>query len=168
MMRAAGQFFGFPHMTMVALYLRSDLLKRPALQSRRWTLVAVTYALFVASSVTVDASIIGPTAPQICLNDSTAAGAGGSSEVGEPPHQRDEQNSAFKHELMLLLAKRGPSSTSSNSGTSWGLGAGLTIARTCASPSSLGDYAIAGWVFGERRVALSTRPRNNLLRPPRA
>ena len=135
-----------------------------------WCLVAFIVALGVfAGNSTVEASIVGPGVPQFSLEPSCAGAAPvESQETGKPSDRQSDPASATHRELTLLMAQQGPSSsTSSTSGSSSLAGTGATAALTYVPASLLCDPAVAGWVSGERQVALTTPPGNELLRPPR-
>ena len=135
--------------------------------SARW-LFAIALMVMMGGAK-AEASIEGPAVPQFSLESSTiGAGATHSHEKRPPVYHQSNQEPKANLELTLLLSNHGPSSTSSTSGSSSLAGAGATVALSYVSTSVHCDPTVAGWVSGERQVALPSPPANELLRPPQA
>ena len=124
---------------------------------------------FFGGTSTVEASIVGPPAPQFCLeSSSTGTGATRSGKTRTPSDHQIPEESVKHRALTLLTAPHSPSGTSSTSGTSLLAGASAAAALGHVPANFLCDPAVAGWLSGERRVALPMPTGNDLLRPPQA
>lgn len=123
--------------------------------------------IFAAATESVQASIVGPKAPEFSLESSPS---GASSDNTSKPIPRSNElaseESDHELELSLLSAQHGPNSTSSTSGSPLGTGASASMALICSPAGILSDPAVAGWVSGERQVSLPSLRCNELLRPP--
>ncbi len=121
----------------------------------------------VGACSAVDASIVGPAAPEFSLEpDKAGTGTTHSCEAGTSSSHQSSEAPAKVRALTMLMAPSGPSSTSSTSGSSTLAGSSVIAALNYVPANILCDPAVAGWVSGERQVALPTPPDNELLRPP--
>ena len=163
---AEGDPFGFPHNTMMIAERSNDRRQLHPLIAR--CSVAIVVALCVlAGASTVEASIVGPAAPEFSLEPSSAgAGTTHSRETGTSSGQQGSEAPATERALTMLMAQPGPSSTSSTSGSSNLAGSSVTAALVYVPANMHCDPAVAGWVSGERQVTLPSPPGNEVLRPP--
>jgi len=123
----------------------------------------------LAGASTVEASIVGPTAPEFSLEPSSAGtGTTHSRDTGTSSGPQGSEAPAAERALSMLMAQPGPSSTSSTSGSSTLAGSSVTAALAYVPANILCDPAVAGWVSGERQVTLPATHGNELLRPPQA
>ena len=139
----------------------------------RYTQWAFAFALSVfvyAQTATVEASIVGPAAPEFSLEpsvDRTSSGHGAQSSRSSSGKSADGHEHQI--ELVLLLAERCPDShTSSSSSPTSGGGASFSSAIASLPASIISHPNVAGWVSGERQVSLPALAPNELLRPPQA
>jgi len=162
------KLFGFPHDTMMTAERSNARHQLHPLVARCW--VAIVVALcFLAGASSVEASIVGPAAPEFSLEPSGAGvGTTHSRDTGTSSGHQGSKAPATERALTMLMAQPGPSSTSSTSGSSSLAGSSITAALAYVPASILCDPAVAGWVSGERQVALPSPPDNELVRPPQA
>lgn len=134
----------------------------------RWAALFACAILACSVSDRAEASIVGPEAPEFCLEPpSNGLGSGSAIESEIPAESTTSDAVARLIELGILSAQLGHSSNSqSTSGSHSVTGSGGAVALAYLPLAFISDPATAGWVSGERQVALPTPPINELLKPP--
>lgn len=138
---------------------------------QRYTQWAFVFALSVfvyAQTATVEASIVGPAAPEFSLEPSVdQSSSGHGAQSSRSSYGKSTDGHDHQIELGLFFAEQSPGGhTSSSSSPTSGGGASFSSAIAYLPASIISDPNVAGWVSGERQVSLPALVRNELLRPP--
>ena len=161
--------YQFSALCAMTSFKRSSERLRLHQRYTKWAFVFALSVFVFAQTASVEASIVGPAAPEFSLEpsvDQTSSGHGAQS--SRPSFTKSVDGHEHLIELDLLLAERCPGGHTSSSSPTSGGGASFSSAIAYLPASIISDPNVAGWVSGERQVSLPALAPNELLRPPQA